>query len=98
MEVAGAMVASGLKAAGYSYVDMDGAWAVGRDPLTGAPLPDPYQFPMANGIKPVADYIHSRGLLFGLYTDRGSANCAGRQTGSGGHEEQVRPHSTQPLL
>ena len=57
------MVASGLRDAGWRYVNMDGGWASYRDKQTGHLVPDPYQFP--NGIKPVADYIHSRGLLFG---------------------------------
>eukprot|EP01052_Picozoa_sp_SAG31_P028708 SAG31_NODE_2794_length_5083_cov_2.714687_2_plen_398_part_00 len=46
-------------------------------------VPDPYQFP--SGIKPVADYVHEKGLLFGIYTDRGSSNCRGVQTGSDSH-------------
>merc|ERR1711871_45000 len=85
MAVADAMVSSGLKDAGYRYVNQDGGWAIGRDPATGALVPDPYQFP--DGIKPVADYIHSRGMLFGIYTDRGSNNCKGVPTGSDMHEE-----------
>jgi len=86
MEVADAMVSSGLKDAGYQYVNMDGGWAIGRDPITDALLPDPHQFP--DGVKAVADYVHSKGLLFGLYTDRGSNNCKGAHTGSDMHEEQ----------
>ena len=46
-------------------------------------MPDPYQFP--DGIKPVADYIHAKGMHFGIYTDRGSSNCRGVQTGSDLH-------------
>ena len=59
MQVADAMVSSGLRDAGYRYVNQDGGWALGRD-SSGALVPDPYQFP--DGIKVVADYIHSKGL------------------------------------
>ena len=83
MEIADAMMSSGLADAGWRYVNMDGGWASHRDQQTGHLVPDPCQFP--NGIKPVADYIHSKGLLLGIYTDRGSANCKGVQTGSDSH-------------
>ena len=64
MEIADAMVSSGLRDAGWRYVNMDGGWASHRDTTTGHLVPDPYQFP--DGIKPVVDYIHSKGLLFGI--------------------------------
>jgi hypothetical protein len=64
MEIADVMVSEGLRDAGWRYVNMDGGWASHRDLTTGHLVPDPYQFP--NGIKPVADYIHSKGLLFGI--------------------------------
>lgn len=86
MEIADAFVSSGMRDAGYMYMNMDGGWAIDHSPTTGELVPDPYQFP--HGIKPVADYIHSKGLLFGIYTDRGSSNCMGVKTGSDGHEDQ----------
>lgn len=58
MEIAAAMVESGLRDAGYRYVNQDGGWASHRDNTTGKLVPDPFQFP--HGIKPVVDYIHSK--------------------------------------
>jgi len=66
---------SGLAAAGYIYVNMDDCWAGSRD-NQGNIHPDNRSFP--NGIKPLADYAHQLGLKFGLYSDAGTATCAGR--------------------
>jgi len=66
---------SGLAAAGYKYVNMDDCWAGFRD-SDGNIHPDNSSFP--NGIKPLADYAHSLGLFFGLYSDAGTETCAGR--------------------
>ena len=60
-----------------------GSWAVGRH-ANGTIKIDDELFP--EGIKPVADYIHSKGMLFGIYTARGSFTCMGRP-GSDGHEQ-----------
>jgi len=54
---------------------MDDCWAKGRN-ADGTVFPDSQQFPL--GIKDVSDYVHSKGLLFGIYTDRGVLTCAGR--------------------
>ena len=83
-KVADAMVAQGLPALGYRYVSLDDCWAKARDQETGVIIPDPAAFP--DGMKAVADYIHSKGLLFGIYTDRGQRTCVGRP-GSYGYEE-----------
>jgi alpha-galactosidase len=82
--MADAMVKSGMKDAGYQYVVIDDCWQVSRD-AAGNIVPDPKNFP--DGIKPVADYVHSLGLKFGIYSDAGSQTCAGRP-GSLGHEYQ----------
>lgn len=82
--MADAMVASGMKAAGYQYVIVDDCWQVGRD-ANGNIEADPIRFP--SGIKALADYIHSRGLKFGIYSDTGIATCQGRP-GSRGYEYQ----------
>src|SRR6201987_2460600 len=82
--MADAMVKSGMKDAGYEYVVIDDCWQVSRD-AAGNIVPDPKNFP--DGIKPVADYVHSLGLKFGIYSDAGSQTCAGRP-GSLGHEYQ----------
>lgn len=60
----------------------DDCWAVNRT-ASGVLVPDPVAFP--DGMKAVADYVHSKGLKFGIYTDRGNYTCAHRP-GSGGKE------------
>lgn len=74
--VADAMVSSGMRDAGYQYVVIDDCWQVGRDTATGRIIPDPQRFP--SGMRALADYVHFRGLKFGLYTDAGRRTCEGR--------------------
>ncbi len=81
---ADAMVASGMKDAGYRYVVVDDCWHGGRD-AHGDIQPDAKRFP--GGIKALADYVHGKGLKFGIYSDAGDKTCAGRP-GSLGHEYQ----------
>ncbi len=78
-----ALVASGMKAAGYVYVNLDGGWDLHDRNADGSLEPDPNKFPL--GIRPVADYVHSLGLRFGIYTSAGVRNCAGSSAGSYGH-------------
>lgn len=82
--MADAMVKSGMKDAGYVYVNIDDCWQVRRDE-SGNIVADPQRFP--HGMKAVGDYIHSLGLKFGVYSDAGSKTCAGRPGGLG-HEYQ----------
>jgi alpha-galactosidase len=82
--MADAMVKSGMKDAGYEYVNIDDCWQVSRD-ASGNIVADPQRFP--HGMKAVGDYIHSLGLKFGVYSDAGSKTCAGRPGGLG-HEYQ----------
>ncbi len=82
--MADAMVKSGMKDAGYLYVNIDDCWQVSRD-SNGNIVADPQRFP--HGMKAVGDYIHSLGLKFGVYSDAGSKTCAGRPGGLG-HEYQ----------
>ena len=81
---ADAMVASGMRDAGYQYVIIDDCWQVSRD-ADGNIVADPAAFP--HGMKALADYVHAKGLKFGIYTDAGTKTCEGRP-GSLGHEEQ----------
>jgi alpha-galactosidase len=81
-----AIVASGMKAAGYTYVNLDGGWDLLQRGAAGQLQPDPANFPA--GIKPLADYVHSLGLKFGIYTSIGAENCAGTSAGSYGHYAQ----------
>ncbi|GAM28028.1 hypothetical protein SAMD00019534_112040, partial [Acytostelium subglobosum LB1] len=84
MEMAQAMVSSGMAAAGYQYINIDDCWAYSRDKNTHVIQADPKTFP--HGIAYVADYVHSLGLKLGIYTDAGTETCAGRP-GSYGYEE-----------
>ncbi|WP_207428764.1 glycoside hydrolase family 27 protein [Pedobacter sp. SYSU D00535] len=83
-EIADAMVSSGMKAAGYTYINIDDCWHGDRDSL-GFIHPDPKRFP--SGMKALTDYVHSKGLKFGIYSDAGSQTCGGRP-GSRGYEFQ----------
>jgi len=81
-ETADALISTGLAKLGYQYVNLDDCWAKGRDEI-GRIYPDPVTFP--SGMKALADYMHSKNLKFGVYTDRGSMTCA-RRPGSRGWE------------
>lgn len=83
-DMADAMVASGMKDAGYEYIVIDDCWHGERDSL-GFIHANPEHFP--SGIKALADYVHSKGLKFGIYSCAGSETCAGRP-GSRGYEYQ----------
>src|SRR5258707_11629222 len=67
-ETADALVASGMRDAGYQYVVIDDCWQVARD-ARGRLVADSARFP--GGMEPLADYVHGRGLKFGLYTGAG---------------------------
>ena len=79
---ADAMVSSGMKDAGYLYVNIDDTWEAGRDAqgniLTNSKFPD---------MKALADYVHSKGLKIGIYSSPGAQTC-GRFEGSLDHEVQ----------
>ncbi|NUT48761.1 MAG: glycoside hydrolase family 27 protein [Saccharothrix sp.] len=82
-EIADRMVASGMRDAGYTYLNLDDCWMARERDGQGRLVPDPAKFP--NGLKAVADHVHERGLKFGVYADSGSKTCAG-YPGSLGHE------------
>jgi alpha-galactosidase len=77
-------VSSGMKDAGYKYVNIDDCWMTHQRDANGRLVPDPVKFP--DGIKGTADYVHSKGLKLGIYEDAGTATCAG-YPGSLGHEQ-----------
>jgi alpha-galactosidase len=83
-EMADAMVKTGMKDAGYEYINIDDCWHGKRDSL-GFIHPDPVRFP--NGMKALADYVHSKGLKLGIYSDAGWQTCGGHP-GSRGFEYQ----------
>lgn len=84
-ETADAMVSSGLKDVGFTYIVMDDFWHGGRDSVTGLLYADPDRFP--SGIKALADYVHSKGLKIGIYSDAGTKTC-GEMPGSFMYEEE----------
>lgn len=83
-QIADAMVSSGMRQAGYQYIIIDDCWQVSRSG-SGEIITDPVRFP--EGMQALADYIHSRGLKFGIYTDAGTLTCQ-KRPGSLGHEQQ----------
>ena len=84
--IADVMVSSGMKDAGYTYLVLDDGWmAMDRDKITGDLVPDPKKFP--NGMKVLVDYVHAKGLKFGLYNCAGTKTCAG-YPGTRGYEYQ----------
>jgi alpha-galactosidase len=80
---ADALVATGMKDAGYQYIVIDDCWQVSRD-AAGKIVIDAERFP--SGMKALADYVHSKGLKFGIYSDAGTKTCQGRP-GTKGHDE-----------
>jgi len=84
--IADVMVSSGMKDAGYTYLVLDDGWmAMDRDKITGDLVPDPKKFP--NGMKVLVDYVHAKGLKFGLYNCAGTKTCTG-YPGTRGYEYQ----------
>ncbi len=84
-ETIDAMVATGLRDAGYVYVVIDGGWRGTELGPNGELTIHEGRFP--GGIKPLADYAHERGMKLGLHTVPGSHDCGGDQVGGLGHEE-----------
>lgn len=83
METADFIVESGLRDCGYDYVIIDDCWSLRERNEKGEIVPDPEKFP--HGMKYVADYVHSKGLKFGMYSCAGTLTCA-RYPGSFDHE------------
>ncbi|KAJ7942593.1 Alpha-galactosidase [Quillaja saponaria] len=85
-ETADALVSSGLSKLGYTYVNIDDCWAeIARDDK-GNLVAKKSTFP--SGIKALADYVHSKGLKLGIYSDAGYFTCSKKMPGSLGREEQ----------
>lgn len=92
---ADALVSSGMAAAGYNYVNLDDGWWQGARDADGNIVVDENLWP--GGMKAMADYIHSKGLKAGIYTDAGKQGCgyyypttrpAAPNTGMEGHYQQ----------
>lgn len=92
-ETADAMVENGMKDAGYEYIVVDDCWQAFSRDENGNLQGNPDRFP--SGIKALVDYVHERGLKFGIYAAPGSETCAmywdnypAKEIGSFGHEKQ----------
>jgi alpha-galactosidase len=83
-EIADAMVASGMVKVGYQYIFLDDCWQGGRDHKNNI-IADAKKFP--SGIKALADYLHSKGMKLGIYSDAAPLTCGGF-TASLNFEEQ----------
>ncbi|KAL7162941.1 hypothetical protein ACSBR2_039116 [Camellia fascicularis] len=85
-QTADALVSTGLAKLGYKYVNIDDCWAeIDRD-NEGNLMAKKSTFP--SGIKALADYVHSKGLKLGIYSDAGYFTCSKMMPGSLGHEDQ----------
>ena len=85
METADSMVRSGMQAVGYNYIVLDDGWMTMQRDQQGNLVADPIKFP--HGMKALADYVHAKGLKFGLYNCAGNKTCAG-YPGTRGYEYQ----------
>ena len=86
-EVADAISANGRRDAGYQYIIVDDCWRVARS-ANGTILADSVRFP--SGISAMADYVHSSGLNFDIFTDAGYKTCAGRPGSYGAYPPESR--------
>src|SRR6185437_3685946 len=75
METVDAIIASWMKEAGYQYIALDDGWMTKQRDINGNLVPDPKIFPY--GMKGLINYVHSKGLKFGLYNCAGTKTCAG---------------------
>ncbi len=92
MEIADAMVSTGMRDLGYQYINIDDFWhADFRDSLTGKPMVDAKKFP--NGMKYLSDYVHSKGLKLGIYSCAGDMTCGKRFGGFGFEEIDAKTYS-----
>jgi len=90
-QMADEMVASGMQKAGYEYVVIDDCWQVSRDE-NGEIVVDKDRFP--GGMKSLANYIHSKGLKFGIYSCAGTKTCEGRPGGFGHEYQDARTYAS----
>ncbi len=84
-EIADVMVDGGYKAVGYEYVNIDDGWMTEDRDSDGSLTIDPIKFP--NGLKPLVDYVHGKGLKIGIYLGAG-LRTYGEKMGSLGHERE----------
>lgn len=87
ISIADALVSTGLKDAGYNYIFIDDRWQGGRDNRNNI-IPDKTKFP--SGMKFLCDYVHSKGLKIGIYSDAAHLTCAGYTASLGFEEEDAK--------
>jgi alpha-galactosidase len=85
-DTADAIVSTGLAELGYKYVNIDDCWAEKERDSEGYLVPNKKTFP--SGIKALADYVHSKGLKLGIYSDAGYQTCSNKMPGSLGYEQK----------
>ncbi len=84
-EIADMLVSSGMRDAGYEYLVLDDGWMTMQRDSNGNLVPDPQKFP--SGLKNLVDYVHSKGLKFGMYNCAGTLTCQ-KFPGTRGYEYQ----------
>ena len=89
-QIVDAFINRGLKDAGYTYVNLDDCWQVDRDE-DGNIVADKERFP--SGIQALADYVHSKGLKFGIYTSGGRITCEKRPGSYGFEKKDIRTYA-----
>jgi alpha-galactosidase len=89
-QIADAMISTGMKDAGYQFIVIDDCWQVDRD-SQGNIIPDAKRFP--SGMRALADYIHGKGLKFGIYSDAGTLTCQKRPGGRGYEFQDARQYA-----
>ena len=87
MEITDKIVSEGYQQAGYEYVIIDDCWSL-KERVDGKLVADPQLFP--HGMKALSDYIHSKGLKFGMYSCAGFKTCAGYPSSYGHEFEDAR--------
>ena len=91
-ETADILVSSGMKNAGYKYIVIDDGWEAKERDRDGNLFPDPEKFP--GGMKALGDYIHSRGLKFGIHNCAGNTTCNGLPGGRGHEYTDARMYAS----
>jgi alpha-galactosidase len=91
-QTAEALIKSGMKDAGYTYIVIDDGWeAMDRD-AQGNIVPDPNKFP--SGMKALGDYLHEKGFKFGIHNCAGTKTCAGFPGGRGHEFQDARSYAS----
>ena len=91
-ETADAMIANGMRDAGYVYIVIDDCWESMQRDAEGNNVPDPKKFP--SGMKALGDYLHSKGFKFGIHSCAGVKTCAGFPGGRGHEYQDARTYAS----